>query len=404
MPGLFDGKKILVGVTGGIAAYKAAELVRLFVKAGAETHVVMTKSATQFVAPLTFQTLSQHRVHLELFDLMDESEIGHIRLAQTADLVVIAPATANILGKAAGGIADDLLATILLATDAPILAAPAMNDRMWANAAVTENVARLRARGWNFVDPESGDLACKTVAVGRLAEPETIFAEAGALLAPKILAGKRVVVTAGPTVEPIDDVRVLTNRSSGKMGMALAAAARERGASVTVIHGPVSAAIPPGVECVRVGTAAQMLDAIRAAMRGADMLVMCAAVADFRPAKVGEGKVAKSDMAASIALTPNPDLVATIRKEFPRALIVGFAAQTDAMMEKGGKKLREKDLDFVVVNDVSKKGVGFDADENEGFVLGRDGSKFEIARTSKLDFARTILDRVAPVSASRKRR
>lgn len=353
MMAMLGGKTILVGVAGGIAAYKAAELVRLFVKAGAETHVVMTKSATQFVAPLTFQTLSQHPVHLELFDLMEESEIGHIRLAQTADLVVIAPATANILGKAAGGIADDLLSTILLATDAPILAAPAMNDRMWVNAAVVENIARLRMRGWNFVDPESGDLACKTVAVGRLAEPETIFDAAAVLLAPKPLAGRRVVVTAGPTVEPIDDVRVLTNRSSGKMGMALAAAARERGATVTVVHGPVSAAIPHGVECVRVGTAAQMLDALRAAMRGADMLVMCAAVADFRPAKVGKGKVAKADMATAIALKPNPDLVATIRKEFPKALIVGFAAQTDALLEKGGKKLREKNLDFVVVNDVS---------------------------------------------------
>ncbi len=396
MTAMLGGKKILVGVTGGIAAYKAAELVRLFVKAGAETHVVMTKSAAQFVAPLTFQTLSQHPVHLELFDLTEESEIGHIRLAQTADLVVIAPATANILGKAAGGIADDLLSTILLATDAPILAAPAMNDRMWANAAVRDNVARLRARGWSFVDPASGDLACKTVAVGRLAEPESIFDAAAALLAPKPLAGRRVVVTAGPTVEPIDDVRVLTNRSSGKMGMALAAAARERGASVTVVHGPVSAAIPPGVECVRVGTAAQMLDALRVAMRGADMLVMCAAVADFRPAKVGKGKIAKADMAAAIALKPNPDLVATIRGEFPGALIVGFAAQTDALMEKGGKKLREKNLDFVVVNDVSKKGVGFDADDNEGFVLGRDGSRLDLARMPKREFAGKILDHVAP--------
>lgn len=395
MTAMLGGRKILVGVTGGIAAYKAAELVRLFVKAGAETHVVLTKSAAQFVAPLTFQTLSQHPVHLELFDLTEESEIGHIRLAQTADLVVIAPATANILGKAAGGIADDLLSTILLATDAPILAAPAMNDRMWANAAVRENVARLRARGWNFVDPTSGDLACKTVAVGRLAEPESIFDAAAALLAPKPLAGRRVVVTAGPTVEPIDDVRVLTNRSSGKMGMALAAAARERGASVTVVHGPVSAAIPPGVECVRVGTAAQMLDALRVAMRGADMLVMCAAVADFRPAKVGKGKIAKADMAAAIALKPNPDLVATIRGEFPGALIVGFAAQTDALMEKGGKKLREKNLDFVVVNDVSKKGVGFDADDNEGFVLGRDGSRLDLARMPKREFAGKILDHVA---------
>lgn len=392
MSAILAGKSVVLGVTGGIAAYKAAELLRLLVKSGVDVRVVMTKAATQFVAPLTFQALSGHSVHLDMFDLTAESEISHIRLAQDADLIVVAPATADIIGKYACGIADDLLSTILIAAGAPVLLAPAMNDRMWQSPAVVENVATLKRREVAFVEPESGELACKTVSVGRLAEPAHIFEAIVAALTPKTLAGKTVVVSAGPTYEYWDDVRVLTNRSSGRMGFAMGAAARDKGARVRLVAGPVSLDSPVGIETTRVKSAEEMLAALDEAMKGADALVMCAAVADFRPAKKLDGKKRKDEIGSSIPLVANPDILAELAERHPAAIKVGFAAQTSDFEAEGARKLKAKGADFFVVNDVSNPAIGFDADENAGFIIDKNGHRWELDRCPKRAFAGRVLD------------
>jgi phosphopantothenoylcysteine decarboxylase/phosphopantothenate--cysteine ligase len=393
--GVLAGREIVLGVTGGIAAYKACEIVREIRKEGGNVRVVMTASATRFVTPLTFQTLSGNPVVTELFDLISESEIGHISLAQRADLVMVAPATANILGKVRNGIADDMLSTVLMATGAPVLFAPAMNSQMYASAAVQENLERLRARGFHFVDPGEGELACGTVGPGRLADPARIVEMARILLSPKTLAGRRVVVSAGPTAEPVDPVRVLSNRSSGKMGFAIARVARRLGAAVTLVAGPVSLPDPFFVDTVRVETAAQMLDAVRAASGTADLVVMAAAVADFRPSEPSAGKIKKASFTGRIALEPTVDILAELGRGKGGRVLVGFAAETDDLDGNAVAKLRQKNLDAVVGNDVSRSDIGFGADQNEATVFFADGTAMPIPRAGKESVAAAIFGALA---------
>lgn len=388
--GVLTGREVVLGVTGGIAAYKACEIVREIRKEGGNVRVVMTASAAQFITPLTLQTLSGNPVVTELFNLISESEIGHISLAQRADLVLVAPATANIIGKLRNGIADDMLSTVLMATDAPVLLAPAMNSQMYASPAVRENIETLRARGVRFVDPGEGELACGTVGPGRLSDPARIVEMARILLSAKPLAGKRVVVSAGPTVEAADPVRFLSNRSSGKMGYAMARAARRLGAEVTLVSGPVALPDPHFVETVRVESAAQMLEAVRSAAGGADVVVMAAAVADFRPDGAAPSKIKKESFSGSLALAPTVDILAELGREKGGRVLVGFAAETDALEENARGKLARKNLDAIVANDVSRSDIGFGADENEVRLFLADGSEVAIPRAGKDDVAASI--------------
>jgi phosphopantothenoylcysteine decarboxylase/phosphopantothenate--cysteine ligase len=388
--GVLQGKEIVLGVSGGIAAYKACEIIREIRKEGGSVRVVMTASAAQFITPLTLQTLSGNPVVTELFNLISESEIGHISLAQRADLVLVAPATANIIGKYRNGIADDMLSTVLMATAAPVLLAPAMNSQMYASAAVRENVEALRARGVHFVDPGEGELACGTFGPGRLADPPRIVEMARILLSPKPLAGRRVVVSAGPTVEAADPVRFLSNRSSGKMGYAMARVARRLGATVTLVSGPVSLPEPYFVDTVRVESASGMLDAVRTASELADIVVMAAAVADFRPADPAPGKIKKESYHGALALSPTVDILGELGKGKGSRVLVGFAAETDDLEGNAVSKLRRKNLDAIVANDVSRSDIGFGVDENEVTVFLADGSAVAIGKAGKEAVAESV--------------
>jgi len=359
-----DGRRVLVGLSGGIACYKACDVVRQLRQAGAAVQVVMTRSAREFVTPMTLQTLSGNRVGLETFDLTDESEIGHIRLADTADAVVIAPATANVIAKMAHGIADDLLTTVLLATRAPLVVAPAMNVHMWEHVATQANVRTLAERGARLVGPAAGSLACGYEGAGRLAEPAEIVEAVATALTPQDLAGERIVVSAGPTREAIDPVRYLTNHSSGKMGYAIAKIARRRGADVTLVTGPVALPAPAGVRVVAVDSAAAMQRALRESFREATVLVMAAAVADYRPAAPLVRKMKKSAAAQQLALVRNADILSGLAKEKGSRTVVGFAAETHDLVAEARRKLREKGLDLIVANDVTAPGAGFGSDTN----------------------------------------
>jgi len=391
---MLKNKRIVLGVTGGIAAYKAAELVRELVRAGAEVFVIMTRSAQAFVTPLTFQTLSGNKVTTELFNLIEESEIGHISLADRAQVLVIAPATANIIGKIAGGIADDLLTTVVMATKAPVLLAPAMNVHMWENPICQENIRKLRARGYHFVDPETGELACGYEGKGRLAEVSTIAEEIRALLSPQDLEGETLVITAGPTEEPIDPVRFLSNRSSGKMGFALARAARLRGGKVILVAGPTALAAPPRVKFIPVRTAVQMREAVLKNLRAASILVMAAAVSDFRPRGTSPEKIKKSRADLSLPLELNPDILAEAGKRKGKRSIVGFAAETESLLANAQKKLVEKNLDLIAANDVSRPGAGFAVDTNIVKLIDRSGKVEDLPLLEKEELAHRILDRI----------
>lgn len=377
------GKEVVLGVTGGIAAYKACEIIRELAKMRANVHPVLTASGAQFITPLTLQTLAKNPVVTDLFNLISESEIGHISLAQRADLVLIAPATANIIGKIRAGIADDMLSTVVMATTAPVLIAPAMNTQMYASAAVRENIEVLSGRGFHFVEPGEGELACGTVGPGRLADTGTIVEMARIVLTEKILAGKKVVVSAGPTAESLDPVRVLTNRASGKMGFAMARAARRFGAGVTLIAGPSALPDPPFIETVRVRTAAEMMEAIRRAAEGADAVVMCAAVADFRPAQPFPLKIKKETFDYKVELAPTVDILAALGSEKGSRLLVGFAAETDDIERNAAAKIRKKNLDAIVANDVSRTDIGFESDDNEVRIVFADGETRELPLASK---------------------
>lgn len=391
----FAHRRIVLGITGGIASYKAAWLARLLTKAGAEVDVVMTNAAREFVGPITFEALTGRPVHTEL--VAEGHALDHIALARSAHAIVVAPATADFIARAAHGRSDDLLAACLLAADAPVLLVPAMNDRMWAHRQTTRNVAHLRELGYHVLDPEAGALAAgEGSGLGRMPEPETIFAHVGRLLdADGLLRGRRVVVTAGATREPVDPVRFLSNRSSGKMGVALASAAWRRGAEVTLIAGAVSVPLPVGATVVPVETTEEMRAAVAEHLSAADVLVMAAAPADFRPASVAPEKIKKDAAPEAIAVVPTDDiLVATRHRRPTHAIVVGFALETQAALAGGRDKLRRKALDMVVVNDATEAGAGFGVDTNRVSFLVGDGEAEALPLLDKTEVADAILDRV----------
>lgn len=389
-----NGKIIVLGVAGGIAAYKAVELLRLLTKAGATVHVVMTRAATEFLTPLTFQTLSGNPVHTELFSLYQEREIGHISLADRADLLIIAPATANIIGKIAGGIADDLLTTTVMATKAPVLLAPAMNVNMYDNPIYRQNEAKLRQLGYRFVDAESGDLACGWIGSGRLASPEEIAEESCRLLTPADLSGETILVTAGPTREELDPVRYLTNHSSGRMGYELARAARNRGARVILVSGPTSLVPPKGVSLFRVTTAQEMHDAVLEQAAACSIVIKAAAVADYRPVLRSEEKLKKQTDRLTVELEKNPDILAALGALQKRPFLVGFAAETTDLQAHAAAKLQAKNLDMIVANDITQAGAGFNVPTNIVRLISRDGHDEQLELMSKMQLADVILDRI----------
>jgi phosphopantothenoylcysteine decarboxylase/phosphopantothenate--cysteine ligase len=398
---MLKGKTIVLGVTGGIAAYKAVELLRLLTKAGANVHVIMTAGAMEFVTPLTFQTLSMNPVSTSLFNLLSEREIGHIALADRADLIIIAPATANIVGKLANGIADDMLTTAVMASKAPILIAPAMNVNMYQSPAYKENEAKLKGRGVLFVEPAKGLLACGWEGEGKLQEPQVIFGEALTALAAKDLAGEKVLVTAGPTREEIDPVRFISNYSSGKMGYAIARAARRRGAEVTLVSGPTSLDEPYGVTVVQVVSACEMREAVVAKALGSTIIIKAAAVADYRPALRADVKIKKTIAQKTLELIKNPDILEELGKCKGKRLLVGFAAETGDLLKNAGKKLAEKNLDMLVANDISQAGAGFDVDTNIVKLLFKGGRVEELPIMGKEKLADVILDRVVEMKLRR---
>ncbi len=397
-----DGKNVLLGVSGGIAAYKSPDLVRRLTERGARVQVVMTAGAARFVTPMTFQAVSGNPVRLELWDDAAEAAMGHIELARWADVVLVAPASADFIARLAAGMADDLLATLCLATEAPVLLAPAMNRAMWSNPATRDNIETLRGRGVSILGPARGDQACGETGPGRMLEPPDLAEEVAARFDPGkgLLDGRKVVVTAGPTREPIDPVRYLTNRSSGKMGFAVARAARLEGAAVTLIAGPVNLATPPGVERQDVESAEQMLAAASAAARDADVFIAAAAVADYRPVSPSDQKIKKTAGELELALTRNPDVLATIAAWEGRPFMVGFAAETQDVEANAQAKLKAKGLDMIAANRVGP-GVGFDCDDNRLTILWPGGGQ-ELPPGNKQDLARQLILLIAERSASRK--
>lgn len=387
----FENRTILLGVTGGIAAFKAVEVASALVQRGARVHVVMTRNATLFVTPLTFESITHRPVPVE-FSSAWETE--HLPLAQSADLFLIAPTTANVMAKLAAGIADDLLTALALATNAPLLIAPAMHTNMWTHAATQANVATLAQRGAMFVGPEHGRLASGEVGVGRLASLEAILQAAeSALMRKTDWRGVRVLVTAGATREAIDPVRFISNRSSGKMGYALAEAARARGATVTLISGPTHLSAPPQVNVTRVQTAEEMLSAVLAHFDESDVLISAAAIADFKPARTFEQKLKKATRKSlTIELEPTPDLLRTVAERRTHQLLVGFAAESEKVIEHAQEKLRSKNLDLIVANDVTLPDAGFEVDTNIVTLLTRDGKVETLPKMTKREVAERILD------------
>lgn len=390
-------RRIVLGVTGGIAAYKAAELVRELMRRDARVRVVMTDNGREFVTPLTFETLSGQPVATDLFRLTSTFEIGHITLAKFAELVVIAPATANLIGKLSAGIADDLLTTVLLATTAPVLICPAMNDTMYAHSIVKENLERLIAHGYRVLAPEYGDLACRTEGQGRLPDVQDIVEEIEAVLSPKDLAKECILVTAGPTQEPFDPVRYITNYSSGKMGYALAVMARRRGAAVTLISGPTELPVPRGIEFIRVKTAIEMRNAVMSSLERATVVIKAAAVSDYRPEIRQATKIKKKSGPLTVRLQINPDIISEIAEKKGDRIVVGFSMESDHLIEHARAKLIEKGMDFIVANDVTEPGAGFRTDTNIIRIIDRGGQVAEFPLMDKLEAAGVILDRVKKI-------
>jgi phosphopantothenoylcysteine decarboxylase / phosphopantothenate---cysteine ligase len=386
---------VVLGVTGCIGAYKACEVLRDLQKREIDVHVVMTAAATRFVSPMTFEALSHHPVFTDQFALGEQSDIRHISLADAADLLLVAPATANVLGKFARGIADDALSTLYTATIAPVVVAPAMNVNMFGHPAVVENLEILRGRGVRVVEPGSGYLACGWLGKGRLAEvPEIVEAALHALARRTDLAGETVLVTAGPTVEDLDPVRFLSNRSSGRMGYRLAEAARDRGARVVLVSGPTALTAPAGIELVAVRSAAEMERAVLDHVGPATVVAMAAAVADYRPAAVSPTKVKKTAGPPAIDLVRTSDILRALGQAKGERTLVGFAAETDHVLENARKKLREKNLDLVVANDVSRTDAGFGGETNAAVLLSADGAEVEVPLGTKRALAEAIWDRV----------
>jgi phosphopantothenoylcysteine decarboxylase/phosphopantothenate--cysteine ligase len=392
---------VVLGVSGGIACYKAVELVRLLVKTGYRVQVIMTRGAMEFVAPLTFQTVSGNPVATETFNLTQESEIGHIDLADSADLFVIAPATANVIGKIASGIADDLLTTVVMAVRAPILIAPAMNVHMYENPILQENLRQLRRLGYHIMEPAEGFLACGYEGKGRLPEPEAILAEIQRLLTKKDLAGEKFLITAGPNREPIDPVRYISNRSSGKMGYALARAALRRGAEVVLVSGPTALDPPAGARFIPVTTAAEMQDAVLKAYPHCTAVVMAAAVTDYRPVTVAAQKIKRSEGPLELRLEPNPDILEALGQKRDGKVLIGFAAETEDLAANAEKKLRKKNLDMIVANNVAESGSGFDGDTNIATIIDRTGARRSLPLMSKDELADRIFDHFLALKSQR---
>ena len=404
--GTFRDRTVILGVGGGIAAYKACEIVRLLVKGGADVRVVMTPNATRFVGPLTFQALSGHPVLVDLLDPASEASYGHLELARRADLLLVAPATANLIARLRAGMGDDAVTTTALACTCPVLLAPAMNTRMWEGAAVQDNMGALRARGVHVVGPSSGELADGDVGEGRLADPPEIAAAAARLLGPRDLTGRRVLVTAGPTREPLDPVRHLSNPSTGRMGFELARAAARRGAEVLLVSGPTSLRDPDGVRVVRVGTAEEMAAAVLGAAGDQDVFVAAAAVSDYRPRDPSPSKKKKADGPETLVLERTRDILATVGERLAgrdrSPVLVGFAAETEEVVQNAREKLRRKRCDLVVANAVGEPGAGFGGDRNRVSIVGP--SRVEEVEGTKGAVADSILDRVVPLLDARRPR
>lgn len=394
MTKILEGKNIVLGVCGGIAAYKSIELLRLMVKQGAKVRVIMTRSAAEFVGPMTFKTLSGQPVCLDLFDQFEDAAIRHIEWAEEADAVVIAPATANMIGKLAGGMADDALSTFMMAVTAPRLICPSMNTHMYENRAVQRNLDLLEGDGFSIVEPGSGELACGTTGAGRLPAPEYILDRLIKRLTPNDMVGKRILLTAGPTAEPIDPVRYISNHSSGKMGFALARAAEYRGAEVVLVAGPTALAEPAGVRVVKVKTAAEMAAAVFEEMENAHVVIKVAAVADYRSKDQAPHKIKKKDEDLSLTLVKNPDILMELGRRKKGQFLVGFAAETRELAENAGKKLAAKNLDIIVGNIVGDPASGFGADNNTVTLFYRDGTREPFVSMEKEAVAHIILDRV----------
>ncbi|OGP83603.1 MAG: phosphopantothenoylcysteine decarboxylase [Deltaproteobacteria bacterium RBG_16_54_11] len=393
---MLKNREIILGVSGGIAAYKSVELLREMTKKGANVHVVMTKNAQQFVTPLTFQTLSGNPVLRDMFQLLEGSKIGHVALADIADLMVICPATANIMGKIANGIADDFLTTMVMTTKVPVLLSPSMNVNMWQSSFVQNNVERLKAHGYQFVDPIEGDLACGSIGKGKLADIEEIIEKIEDIFTKKDLFNQRILITAGPTLEPIDPVRYITNRSSGKMGFALAKMARRRGAEVTLITGPHSLSLPRrDIPQIMVSDAREMHEAVMHYFEDSHIVIMAAAVADFRPRDILTEKITKRKNGAYLLeMEKNPDILKELGEKKSNHILVGFAAETSELMENAEVKLKEKNLDLIVANDVTQPGAGFGVDTNIVKILDAAGKVKKVPLLSKDDVAHIILDQL----------
>ena len=399
---MFENKTIVVGITGGIAAYKSAELVSRLKKKGALVHCVMTRSACEFITPLTLRTLSENPVFTDMFAEPKVWNVEHIALADRADLLMVVPATANLIGKICHGIADDFLTTVIMATKAPVMLAPAMNVHMYENPINQRNIEDLKRMGYKIIEPGFGKLACGYEGKGRLAELDIIIEQAGKLLlANTPLTGLKILVTAGPTREPIDPVRYITNHSTGKMGYALARQACLQGATVTLVSGPTALPVLPGVECINVETAQQMHDAVMAAYVNADVVIKAAAVADYRPKERSEKKIKKADKDMSIELTRNPDILAGLGSKKGSRILVGFAAETNDVLENAAEKAKRKNLDFIVANDLTVVGAGFGFDTNIVSLIFPNGDIKKLPQLSKEEVAVEILREVMRIIKSK---
>lgn len=394
---MLDNKNIIIGVTGGIAIYKTLDLISKLKKENANVEVIMTKAATEFITPLTFQTMSQNRVHFDMFGLVNEMEVEHISLAKKADVILVAPATANTIGKIANGIADNLLTTVIMATSKKVVFAPAMNTQMYKNPILQNNISRLRELGYEFINPGEGRLACGDEGTGKMAEPLQIIEYLKSFFTEKDLIGKKIIITAGPTQEAIDPVRYITNRSSGKMGYAIAKEASRRGADVVLIAGPTDLDIPDGVKFERITTTQEMLEKINLYFDDADVLIKAAAPSDYKPTHFSDKKIKKEigkDI-MEIDFEKNPDIAAYFgAKKKKNQLIVGFAAETDDLLENASKKIQTKNLDFIIANDVTMEGAGFEVDTNIVSIIYKDGTIENLPIMEKSELAKIIIDRI----------
>ena len=391
---MLKGKKIVLGITGGIAAYKAAELTRALIKEGAQVKVIMTKCAAEFITPLTLQTLSQNQVYTDMFVSADKYDMAHIALAEFADAFVIAPATGNIIGKIASGIADDLLSTTIMAAAKPTLICPAMNYKMLANPIVQENINKLKNYKYIIMESGVGELACKTQGAGRLPEIPEIVEEIERLLTPQNLAGQRILITAGPTEEPLDPIRFITNLSSGKMGYALARVARRHGAQVTLITGPTNLSLPSVENIIKVRTAQEMHKAVIDNYKKSTVIIKAAAVADYRPKIFVKEKIKKDNKPRSIELERNPDIIAEIGQNKKNIVLIGFAMETKDLLANAREKLKKKNMDLIVANSLREEGAGFQTDTNKITIIDPEGVVQSLPVMTKIEAAEKIMERV----------